>query len=178
MSNLRQTSRGVLWLVDAERTRYQLTVVFQGGWRIVSASPEEQALLQARARRACSALTSRRNWSARLLTRGRGRTFIDGSNHPAFLAGARGGGDGTVGAMAGSATQLDRTATRVRCELNRADCQSCLAQRLFRMPPSPFPWMLSYSCAADGRAATAALTPRHNPSASRRTARRPARRRG
>jgi hypothetical protein len=47
VSNLRQTSRGVLWLVDAERTRYQLTVVFQGGWRIVSASPEEQALLQA-----------------------------------------------------------------------------------------------------------------------------------
>ena len=33
--------------MDAERTRYQLTVVFQGGWRIVSASPEEQALLQA-----------------------------------------------------------------------------------------------------------------------------------
>jgi hypothetical protein len=47
VSNLRQTSRGVLWLVDAERTWYQLTVVFQGGWRIVSAWREEQALLQA-----------------------------------------------------------------------------------------------------------------------------------
>jgi hypothetical protein len=34
-------------VVDAERTWYQLAVVFQGGWRIVHASPEGQALLDA-----------------------------------------------------------------------------------------------------------------------------------
>ena len=32
---LEADEQGVLWLVDAERTRYQLAVVFQGGWRIV-----------------------------------------------------------------------------------------------------------------------------------------------
>jgi hypothetical protein len=30
-----------------EGVRYQLAVVFQGGWRIVSASPEERAVLNA-----------------------------------------------------------------------------------------------------------------------------------
>jgi hypothetical protein len=38
---------GVAWLIDAEGVRYQLAVVFQGGWRIVAASPEEQAVLDA-----------------------------------------------------------------------------------------------------------------------------------
>jgi hypothetical protein len=38
-------AEGVLWLVDAEGVRFQLAVVLQGGWRIVRASPEEQALL-------------------------------------------------------------------------------------------------------------------------------------
>ena len=28
---------GVVWLIDAEGVRYQLAVVFQGGWRIVDA---------------------------------------------------------------------------------------------------------------------------------------------
>ena len=30
-----RADRATIWLVDAERTRYQLAVVFQGGWRIV-----------------------------------------------------------------------------------------------------------------------------------------------
>ena len=37
--------QGVLWLIDAEGVRYQLAVGFQGGWRIVDATPAERALL-------------------------------------------------------------------------------------------------------------------------------------
>jgi hypothetical protein len=44
---LEADEQGVLWLLDAERARYQLTVVLQGGWRIVNATPAERALLQA-----------------------------------------------------------------------------------------------------------------------------------
>jgi hypothetical protein len=38
---------GVLWLIDAEGVRYQLAVVFQGGWGIVDATPAERARLEA-----------------------------------------------------------------------------------------------------------------------------------
>jgi hypothetical protein len=37
----------IFWLIDAEGVRYQLAVVFQGGWRIMDATPAEQALLDA-----------------------------------------------------------------------------------------------------------------------------------
>ena len=47
MSRAEVDEHGVVWRTDAEGVRYQLAVVFQGGWRIVSASPEEQALLDA-----------------------------------------------------------------------------------------------------------------------------------
>jgi hypothetical protein len=36
---LEADEQGVLWLVDAERTRYQLAVVLHAGWRIVDATP-------------------------------------------------------------------------------------------------------------------------------------------
>jgi hypothetical protein len=47
VSRAEADEHGVVWRIDAEGVRYQLAVVFQGGWRIVSASPEEQALLDA-----------------------------------------------------------------------------------------------------------------------------------
>jgi hypothetical protein len=34
-------------LIDAEGVRYQLAVVFRGGWRIVESTPAERALLDA-----------------------------------------------------------------------------------------------------------------------------------
>jgi hypothetical protein len=44
---LEADEQGVLWLVDAERTRYQLAVVLHAGWRIVDATPAERAVLEA-----------------------------------------------------------------------------------------------------------------------------------
>jgi hypothetical protein len=38
---------GVACLVDAESVRYQLAVVFEGGWRIVDPTPAERARLKA-----------------------------------------------------------------------------------------------------------------------------------
>jgi hypothetical protein len=38
----------VLWLVDAEHTRYQLAVVFQGGWRILTITQGVELLLRGR----------------------------------------------------------------------------------------------------------------------------------
>ena len=37
----------VVWLIDAEGGRYQLAVVFQGGWRVMDATPAERALIEA-----------------------------------------------------------------------------------------------------------------------------------
>jgi len=37
--------QGVVWLIDTEGVRYQLAVAFQGGWRIVRATPVERAQL-------------------------------------------------------------------------------------------------------------------------------------
>ena len=47
MGRVEADEHGVLWLIDAEGVRYQLAVVFQGGWRIVDATPAERALLEA-----------------------------------------------------------------------------------------------------------------------------------
>ena len=45
MGRVEADEHGVVWLIDAEGVRYQLAVVFQGGWRIVETTPAERTLL-------------------------------------------------------------------------------------------------------------------------------------
>jgi hypothetical protein len=44
---LEEDEFGVLWLLGADGTRYQLAVVLQGAWRIVQTTAAEQAMLEA-----------------------------------------------------------------------------------------------------------------------------------